>query len=59
MLIAIFVVLVIIMILLVLITLMVASATSDIAKLNKPMSYEESQAQLFKAWGDNIIHKQV
>ena len=59
MLIAIFVVLMIIMILLVLITLMMASVTSDLAKMNKPKSYEDSQAQLFKAWGDNIINKRV
>ena len=59
MLIAIFVVLMIIMILLVLITIMMASVTSDLAKMNNPQSYEDSQAQLFKAWGDNIINKRA
>jgi len=54
MLIAIFVVLVLILLLMFLIMLMVATITSDVAKKSKK-TYEDAQADLFKAWGDSII----
>lgn len=57
MLIAIFVVLIVIMICVFCITLMVASITSDVAKIKQPKSYEQAQAELFKAWGDKICSK--
>ncbi len=50
MLIAIFVVLIVIMICVFCITLMVASITSDVAKIKQPKSYEQ-------AWGDKICSK--
>ena len=54
MIVAIFVVLLIIMIMSILAILMMAAITADVAKLNKPKSYEEAQTQLFKAWGDSV-----
>ena len=54
MLIAILVILIIIMGLMVLNTFMIAAITAEITKPKKK-SYEQAQADLFKAWGDSIV----